>query len=181
MTQATRAVDAQPTYFGKPLDKLVLAYLSCPQDAAKSYLGGLLLTDWRTRPVEFSFVSPVKISLMQRLVHGKTLDEVVVIDVISQRLLGEATKAADVVFVDSGALLQAQRLVEVPVVLLERQAQVSPGSLTAITFKTAESRFSESVARFVTGVETQVDLIDPFARLTDAIREALRSTPSDHQ
>src|SRR6185312_6510598 len=84
--------DGEAVLRGKRLADFVMAYVSCPQDAGRNYLGAILLTDYRTRPLEFAFVSPVKVTLMQKIIHGKTLDEAITVDVVANRLLKEAAK-----------------------------------------------------------------------------------------
>lgn len=39
---------------GKEPSEFILGYLTCPQDAAKAFLGALMLTDFRARPLHFS-------------------------------------------------------------------------------------------------------------------------------
>ena len=70
-----------------PFD-LILAYLSCPYDAAKSFIGALLITDATGRPLHFTYVSPVRPTTMQRLLYGKTLTEHTKVDVITRPTAG---------------------------------------------------------------------------------------------
>ena len=51
---------------GEPSDA-ILGYLACPQDAASGFIGALLITDARSRPLHFAYVSPIRPTAMQRL------------------------------------------------------------------------------------------------------------------
>jgi hypothetical protein len=165
---------------GRPVADFVIAYISCLQDSARNYLGAILLTDYRTRPLEFAFVSPVKITTLQRIIHGRTLDEAITVDLVTKRLLTEATKRPDIVFVDSDLLLEAQRLTKTPVAKLSRHETLAgqPNSLSTVKFSTANGGEHESaVGSVLSALEPLADLIEPFARMTEAIREALEAMP----
>jgi hypothetical protein len=165
---------------GKRIEDFVIAYISCPQDSGRNYLGAILLTDHRTRPLEFAFVSPVKITTMQRIIHGRTLDEAITVDLIAKRLLTEANKRPDVIFVDSDILLEAHRLTKAPVAKLYRQesAPNQPNSLSLVKFTAAGGSEKESkVGSVLSTLEPFGDLVEPFARMTEAIREALKAVP----
>ena len=165
--------------FGKPISEFVIAYISCPQDSGRNYLGGILLTDSRTRPLEFAFVSPVKITVMQRLIHGRTLDEAITVDLVAKRLLTEATKRPDIIFVDSDILLELQRLTKTPVAKLFRETNSAsqPTALSTVKFTTSNTGKDGPVGNAVSTLEPFADLIEPFARMTEAIREALKAVP----
>jgi hypothetical protein len=162
------------------MSDFVIAYISCPQDSGRNFLGATLLTDYRTRPLEFSFVSPVKITLMQRIIHGKTLDEAISVDVIANRLLSQVSKPPDVIFVDSDILLELQRLTRIPVARLSKEENSSsqPTSLSALKFSTFRTNYSEIVGSILSALESHADLIEPFGRMTEAIREAQKSIPA---
>ncbi|MGA2442014.1 MAG: hypothetical protein ABSH08_13750 [Tepidisphaeraceae bacterium] len=172
--------DQEAQLLGKRLSGFVIAYISCPQDAGRNYLGAILLTDYRTRPLEFAFVSPVKVTLMQKIIHGKTLDWVVTVDIIAKRLLSEATKRPDVIFVDSDLLLELQELTDIPVAKLSREqtSASQPTSLSPLKFSTSREGDKENIVGSVLStIEAYADLMDPFGRMTDAIREAQKNAP----
>lgn len=163
----------------RPLE-FIMAYISCPQDSGRNYLGGILITDWRTRPLEFSFVSPVKVTVMQRIIHGKTLDEAVTVDLVAKRLLTEAIKQPDIIFVDSDLLLGLQRLTKIPVTKLSRDGSESEQvkSLGTVKFSTANGAEMDSlVGNVLSALEPFVDLLEPFSRMADAIKEAMKAVP----
>lgn len=183
---ATDPAEAVPdtTYFGQSLEKLTIAYLKClPHGEEKnSFHGGLLLTDWLTRPVDFIYAAPVKLSTMQRLLHGAILEEVVLVDVITKSLLEECpkTRTPSVLFIDWAALKQVVRVFGGSVVHLKglrsstsRGADGSPLEFDHIS----SGRDAESTLRFLRDVGGRVDLLEPFARVSDAISEASSTAP----
>ncbi|MGD0138396.1 MAG: hypothetical protein ABSD28_05925 [Tepidisphaeraceae bacterium] len=172
--------EGEPQILSKRLSEFVIAYISCPQDSGRNYLGGILLTDYRTRPLEFAFVSPVKVTTMQRIIHGKTLDETVTVYIIAHRLLSEATKQPDIIFVDSDLLLELQRLTQIPVAKLSREQNSASQatSLSPLKFSTLREGDKDSVVGSVMStLEAHADLMEPFARMTEAIREAQKAVP----
>ena len=50
--------------------EMALCYLTCPQDAANAYLGALMVTDYRARPLHFAFVSPIRPTRIQKILYG---------------------------------------------------------------------------------------------------------------
>src|SRR4030042_1860051 len=92
---------------GKNLSELTLGYLICPQDAAGAYMGALMITDFRARPIHFSYTSPVRPTIYQKILFASTLNPHVKIDVIAQKLLSGVPRIPDVLFVDDIEILPA--------------------------------------------------------------------------
>lgn len=158
-------------------DRVCLAYLSCPQDGAKGYLGALLLTDGRTRPLHFGYVAPVRPTVMQRILYGRTLDVHVKMDVIAKKLAQDGiSKVPDVLFVDAEDLLAARAIFNVPIARLTRPDSKGPGTtISTYQYDTGgHVQDEEKVGRIVSALEQQVDLLDPFQRLQEALKEALK-------
>ena len=93
---------------------LVLAFLSCPQGPAKSFLGAVLVTDATGHPLEFSYVDPIRPTRMQRILYGRLLEEHVKKDLIARKLLEGLAHKPDITFVDTDELLALQRKVANP-------------------------------------------------------------------
>ena len=158
-------------------DNVCLAYLSCPQDGAKGYLGALLVTDGRTRPLHFGYVAPVRPTIMQRILYGRTLDVHVKMDVIARKLVQDGiSKVPDVLFVDAEDLLAARPIFNVPTARLTRPEAKQSG-VTISTYRYdagGRAQDEEAVGRIVTALEQTVDLLDPFKRMEGALKEALK-------
>jgi hypothetical protein len=159
-------------------ENICLAYLSCPQDGAKGYVGALLLTDARTRPLHFGYVAPVRPTAMQRILYGRTLDAHVKIDVITAKLINDKlSRVPDVLFVDAEELLHARRLLNVPTARLKSDKAQPGTTLSLYQYDTGDHRQDEEqVGRIVAALEQSVDLLDPFQRMQDALKEALKES-----
>lgn len=156
-----------------------LGYVTCPQDAAKGFLGALLLTDERTRPLHFGYVAPIRPTLMQRILYGKTLELHAKVDVILQRLSRDGLgRVPDVVFVDSEELLAAREVFGVPTARLCRKPQTEQGvPFSTYQYDTGGNvNDADAVGRVVARLEQTVDLLDPFDRMREALKEALKET-----
>ncbi len=155
---------------------LVLAYLSCPQDAAKSFLGALLITDERTRPLHFGFVSPVRPTAMQRLLYGPTLSEHVRIEVIAKKLSEGLSFRPAVLFVDSEELLEAKRVLGTPTAHLYAVPETERGgsNLSLVRYNTGGCIEDEETVGKIVSVLEHTNLLDPFVRVQEALKEVLR-------
>lgn len=158
-------------------DAISLAYLSCPQDGAKGYLGALLLTDGRTRPLYFGYVAPVRPTVMQRILYGRTLDADVKLDVIARKLAKDGiSKVPEILFVDAEDLLAARPIFNVPTARLTRpEGKESGVTISTYQYDTGgHAEDAEAVGRVVAALEQTVDLLEPFQRLQEALKEALK-------
>ena len=163
---------------GKSPTELVLCFISCPQDAARNFVGAILVTDASGRPLEFAFVEPVRPSQMQRILYGKTLEEHVRIDVIANKLLQGNSNVPDVIFVDADELLPMRRIVQIPVARLSKSDNSGTDStkLSTLTYSTGGRRDDEELVGQVIGhLEPLIDLIEPFNRITEALKESGRA------
>jgi len=165
------------------VDSYTLAYLTCPQDSAKNYLGALLITNSRSHPLHFAYVSPVRPTILQRILYGGTLDEHVKTDVIVKKLFGDGLDIKpNVVFVDSGDLLSARRIINLPVAQLSKKSnsQNDTSSLSAFRFETDGNGNDERfVGKIIARLEQVIDLYDPFDRMTEALKETLKSKQAE--
>lgn len=158
--------------------EIMLAYLMCPQDAAGAYLGALMLTDHRTRPQHFSFVSPIRPTKIQRILYGSTLDEHLKVDVIGNKLLKDLPYVPEILLVETAELLAVRRVAHLPTAFLTkaRDGEVEPGRLTSLQYDTgAYTDDQEVVGQVLASLETTVDLVEPFNRMREALKEAIKT------
>lgn len=157
---------------------IMLAYLMCPQDAAGSYLGALMLTDHRTRPQHFSFVSPIRPTKIQRILYGPTLDEHLKVDVIGKKLLSDLPYVPELLVVETPELIGVRRVVHLPTAFLTKtgDGDIEPGRLTSLRYDTgAYTDDEEVVGQILASLETTVDLVEPFNRMREALKEAIKT------
>jgi hypothetical protein len=150
----------------------------CPRDAAGAYLGALMLTDARTRPQHFSFVSPIRPTKIQRILYGPTLDEHLKVDVIANKLLKDLPLTPEILLVEAEELIAVRRVAQVPTAFLTRagDGESEPGRLTSLRYDTgAHTDDQEAVGRVLALLETMVDLVEPFNRMREALKEAIKT------
>jgi hypothetical protein len=171
--------DQEQQLFGKNISDLTLCYLICPQDAANAFLGALMITDYRTRPLHFAYATPVRPSKIQKLLYGSTLDEHIKIDVISNKLLQGVPRVPDVLFVDTKELLTVRRLSKKPTAVLSKSTESpnDPSKLTMLQYDTGSNLSDQdAVGQLISGLENFIDLVEPFARMREAVKEAGKAT-----
>jgi hypothetical protein len=159
--------------------ELILCYLTCPQDASNAFLGALMVTDYRVRPLHFAFVSPIRPTKIQRILYGSTLEEHVKIDVICEKLLKDLPFPPDVLFVDTKELLAIRNAVEIPTAYLSKSitSKDDPGRLTTLEYSTDSNLDDQDiVGRILASLETYVDLVEPFTRMREALKEAIKKS-----
>lgn len=169
----------EPNGPGKDTCDLVLCYLTCPQDSAKAFVGAIMLTDYRARPLYFACVSPVRPTKMQRMLYGPTLTEHLKVDVIGTKLLGTVPQVPDVLFVDAPDLIVMRRVAEFPTAFLEKNEKADPGSGTLSTLRYdtgSNTADDEVIGQIMATLESYVDLVEPFARMTEALKEVQKKT-----
>jgi hypothetical protein len=162
----------------KAPDQHVLCYMTCPQDGSGASVGALMITDARARPLHFGYTAPIKPTTMQRLMYGPTLNEHLKIDVIANKLLKGMPQVPDVVFVDSEELLVARRLTSIPMAHLARKGDEKDvsASLSTLVYKTNENTSDrDTVGGVIAFLEPQIDLIEPFGRMLEALKEAIKA------
>lgn len=157
----------------------VLAYLIAPEAPGGGYTGALLVTDGRTRPLEFLSAAPVKPTKIQAYLYGKSLREHATVDVIARKLVASVSHRPAAIFVDAEELLEVGRIVTVPVAMLTASGSISvsgSNALSQVKFRVSEaSKDGEAVVGKLVGeLEQSIDLLEPFKRTAEALKEALK-------
>jgi len=167
------------TEYGANQNETILSYLICPRDAAGAFRGALMLTDARVRPLHFAFVSPIRPTKIQRILYGPTLDEHVSVDVIGKKLLADLPVVPDVLLVDTQELIAVRRIADMPTAFLKRADGDGAGSLSSLQYDAGTNvDDQEAVGQVLASLEMQVDLVEPFQRMREALKEAIKSGES---
>jgi len=85
----------------------------------------------------------------------------------------------DVLFVDAPELLLVRRITESPTALLTKSSdsEPKPGKLSMLEYNTGSNiADQEIVGQILATLETVVDLIEPFTRMREALKEAIKSS-----
>ena len=172
-----RLADNEPQILGKNLSELTLCYLICPQDAAKAFLGALMITDFRVRPFHYSYVSPVRPTTFQKILFGPTLNSHVKIDVIAEKLLKNIPRVPDVLFVDDMEILAVKQIIKKPTACLKKSTSqdAEPNRLSILDYKADSDEDQEIIGQIIAHLENLIDLVEPFSRMRQALKEAIKT------
>jgi hypothetical protein len=171
---------------GTGSQETTFGYLAIVESPEYGYFGGYLIISPLGRPLEFHCTAPVRPSRAQQILYGPTLEPYLIGEQICGALLGTAKLTPAVILTDCEATLDARARFGTPIVLIARtelSAATSvvsndhPGNpLDRYTFQYASGfRTDESIAiGALRQLVTQVELVEPFARIREAIDEAQR-------
>lgn len=162
----------------------VLAAEGCAEDG---WTCGYLLINRYGRPLEFRCTDPVTPSSAHRILYGPTLREFVLGELAGPLLVQQARNRPAVICCDSLDFLSLRRSVEIPVLaLFARDACEAPATAAprGLRFDTWDSYRLAVLEEFATDLDTArsvleqvhaaVDLLEPFDRVQQALREAVR-------
>jgi hypothetical protein len=149
------------------------------------YLGGYLVTNLWGRPLEFRLSTAVQPNRVQQILYAQTLAGYVCGEVIGKALYDKTTTPTQVILTDTADALGLRRCLDLPVVwvapandprsavLVEQGAVVRPTSAGRGPLL-AHPDFPDDVPRLRELFErlSGLDLIEPFARIREAIVEA---------
>ena len=174
----------------KPLP--AFGFLTALEDPEHGFFGGYLVLSELGRPLEFHCSTPVFPNQAQKILYGATLREYVLGELIGQTLLAKAKLPVLAVLTD------LQEMLSVTLVRPEKVGCVTPIDLDATSPVTGVvSSFSrpevvldryrlhgteicrwsgDQLAQNLAPLASHVDLLEPFERICEAIREAQRMT-----
>ncbi|MBL8873262.1 MAG: hypothetical protein JNK90_26010 [Planctomycetaceae bacterium] len=168
----------------------ILGFLTVRQHPELGYLGGFLLVNSLARPLEFHCTLPVKPTRAQSILYGPTLVDFLCGEQIARTLVSKAKLQPVIVFTDSTAVLSLRNVSEIPVCCVSsknseaaskdlmlppsQQAGVSVGELSGhkILVDGAHRSDWDFVVKRSQELLQQVDLLEPFTRIVEALQEA---------
>lgn len=181
--------------------KRVFGYLSTLETAEYGYFGGYLVVNELGRPLEFHCTAPVRPSRAQEILYGPTLQPYLLGEQMGGALLREAKLKPAIVLTDQLATLSLRESFDWPLAMIASQsddsatdspvklwAQNEVGRVTSFVASGYQihlpANFESDQSR-VTGLLEElakhVELIEPFDRIHEAIREASRIGQRDEE
>ncbi|MFO0800886.1 MAG: hypothetical protein U0804_25760 [Gemmataceae bacterium] len=157
-----------------------LGFLTVQQEHA-GWAGYYLVTNAWGRPLEFRMSSAVQPNRVQTALYGPTLLDYLHADVIGKALVDKTALKPDLIVADTPAALALRGRVDVPVVALRPDAAVLPADTRALThprsslallLPVAFGNDEAAVVARLDAVDSAVDLVEPFARIREAVAEA---------
>lgn len=161
-----------------------LGFLTVTEHAELGLFGGYLVLNTAGRPLEFHCTSPVKANRAQEILYGPTLKPYLYGEQIGQTLIAKAKNDVGLVCTDLAACLAAREFVERPVVLVvsseDGESDFAIGSRFMLgkneVAAAAKMATDEQAAReFHAQLHDVLDLLEPFARIREALEEAQKS------
>jgi hypothetical protein len=165
-------------------------FLTSLESPEHGYFGGYLIASLLGRPVEFHCTSPVKPSRAQEILYGPTLQPYLLGEQIAVALVQAAKLTPRLILTDQATMLLARVLANAPMALLLDGSELSVASSGSSRLSTVDGRFAlgdcglqmpagfeseiSAVSETAATLAEHIDLIEPFGRIHEAIREAQR-------
>jgi hypothetical protein len=162
---------------------LSIGFLTVFQDST-GHVGGYLVTNGWGRPIEFRLTSAVQPTRVQQALYGPGITEYVQAELIGKTLI-EKTAAQPLLIVTNGpTAVNVRPYINMPVIGVSPDADAPPpfGMLTMAHPRCRGSiyypaRFADdrpAIDRLLAGIDSSVDLLEPFVRVREAMAEARR-------
>ena len=162
----------------------LLGYLMVVEPREAVFVGGLLITTMRGRPLEFHCTAPVTPNPTQRMLFGRTLRSHVCGEVIGGALLKKAAAKPSLLLLDDTAALDLREASGCPVAVVyddDRNA-AEPVDAPADAFVLGpltlgvHAAYLEDVGQIrALGLDEDADLAEPLERVREALGQTLRA------
>ena len=160
-----------------------IGFLTLGEHSELGLFGGYLVLNVAGRPLEFHCTAPVKANRAQEILYGNTLKPYLYGEQIGQTLIRKAKATTAVVLTDVEHALSARPFIDAPMAIVAAEADslVRPALMPfklgphhlAVDVNHAGDR-AAIVDRLASQLD-QLDLLEPFARIREALDEAQKS------
>ena len=136
--------------------------------------GGVIITDFETKPYEFRCTSPIRPTPLQRVLYGDTLEEYISVELIGVPLVNAVKEKPGLIVVRKPILLKIRPLISVPVIQA-RKGEIDSGNGSNPTELVSHRDFpaeAASAQAMLAKLMEKRDLMEPFERLRVALSEA---------
>ncbi|MBX3414646.1 MAG: hypothetical protein KF708_18305 [Pirellulales bacterium] len=164
-----------------------LGFLTVVADDEQGLFGGYLVLNAVGRPLEFHCTAPIKPNRAQQILYGPTLAPYLYGEQIGQALVRKATTEVLLICTDAEPMLAVREFTSVPVALVEftndapaREQEAASGVVRfgRHRLRTCRLHGRDDAAQLAARLEPlaeQFDLVEPFARIREALLEAKRA------
>lgn len=149
---------------------------------ASGYLGGYLVTNIWGRPVEFRLSTAVQPNRVQQILYGHTLHGYLHGELIGKTLVEKTASSAGLIFTDRLAVLELRNTLDLPIVWVasddpapeESGLVVRPATADRPALVTHRKHPNDlpRIREVLDQLDSHLDLVEPFARIREAIAEA---------
>ncbi|NPA13074.1 MAG: hypothetical protein GXO45_03705 [Aquificae bacterium] len=154
---------------------------------------GILITDEKTRPLEFRITSDMDMDKLQEILYGETLEDVVYKEKFALQLLNSVEEDYGLVLTKHKNLLQLRKEIDKPVVHIQPYEAFMPTNKLNrkiisiykklpplyITISEEDENQAVSIYKFLQDVYSRHDLMEPFNRIEKAIKYLMESKSED--
>ncbi|MBP85990.1 MAG: hypothetical protein CMJ64_04615 [Planctomycetaceae bacterium] len=163
-----------------PISSPSIGFLTVRDFPELGLIGGYLVLNTTGRPLEFHCTAPVRPNRTQEILYGPTLVPYLYGEQIAQTLLGKAKAKPLFICTDVEPALAVRNFVATPVTLVSENKAASDklhcfqlGTREAAVFANRQQD-QEAIATLWREHAEELDLLEPFNRLHEAIDEAQR-------
>lgn len=159
-----------------------LGFLEIVEPRDGVYIGGMLITGTRGRPLEFQCTTPVVPNATQKTLYGPTLRPFVIGELIGKTLFDKVGVKPKLLLVSDADALDVRTQVSCPVARVvagdSRDVDLSDETLLEVggaylAFHRQYSPDREAVEQFA--FDEYIDLSEPPGRVRDALRQTVRA------
>lgn len=159
-----------------------IGFLTVLQES-NGFAGGYLVTNRWGRPLEFRLSTAVQPTKVQQILYASTLRPYICAELIGKTLVEKTSLQSHLVLTDTEAVLDLRQRLDLPVgwVMGVGESQSAPIAMAARAGRgpvVVHPRHPDDVARvkeMLSGMEGLIDLMEPFARIREAMGEARKS------
>lgn len=162
-----------------------LGFLTVVEAPEWGCTGGLLLLNAAGRPLEFHCTAPLKPTRTQEILYGPTLRPFLYGEQIAPALLARCKRPLVVICTDLQPVLEARPLAPAPLVLVHAEAvasateEATPGAFLLggrkVSIAPGYAADRQAIVAAWPPQADQLDLLEPFARIREALQEAQRA------
>ena len=159
-----------------------IGFLTLGEHSELGLFGGYLVLNMAGRPLEFHCTAPVKANRAQEILYGVTLKPYLYGEQIGQTLIKKGKGPTALVLTDTPHALSVRPFVDLPVAMVAAEdASLMRPSL--MPFKLGSHHLAVDVNHSddragierMAGQLDQLDLLEPFTRIREALEEAQKS------
>lgn len=167
-----------------------IGFLTVVADDEHGLFGGYLVLNAVGRPLEFHCTAPIKPNRAQEILYGPTLAPYLYGEQIGQALVRKSTTEVLVICTDAEPMLAVREFTTAPVALVEMStdapalssatAATTPGVVRFGRHQLRTCRLhgrddAQQIGARLASIAEQFDLVEPFARIREALLEAKRA------
>lgn len=150
-----------------------LGFLTVIESDAHGLFGGYLVLSHAGRPLEFHCTAPVRANRAQEILYGPTLKPFLYGEQIGRTLINNSKLKPSLILTNLRPVLAVCQHIETPVLLIGNTPSAPTVKVGDYLIELPDGNHATITEQLVAFAE-QIDLLEPFERIDQAIREAQR-------